>query len=577
MKSIGFKNFRRFHNFPEIDLGDITFLVGGNNSGKSTLVKALLLCAENVITMVNIDPDNREMFSRPKFNFDSKFYSGVKIKSFARALNNNSAKDTSAKFSKITFSFSYSNFNFEITVAGDPDADLATADIVYISIEDTKNKRSYEHDYENATMTFSILNDPAEILTHFFEIQSQIQNAQKELDVASAQETPNLERIAELNNRIEALSSRQAEFFAEHNELFEILKPKILPFKDEVGDDDNLAENVLEAAFTDAFTELNKQNTYTAPLHSFVFFGNVNLCESIIDDFISVTSVVPVPEGQEEFMQILKQDIGVIRKSKKDLTNILNALNVAKPIYITAHAATQNALYSTADLNDYNAVTIHEYFNSKINAGDAEYNFVIEWMKEFGIGSSFEVIPVAGEAFQVKIKDENGIDSLLADKGMGSIQLMILLLRLASIIRRHNLTFKHPNEKLHPLCPRIVIEEPEQNLHPAMQSKLAELFLYLNKKYNCEFLIETHSEYLIRKTQVLVARENYEDEKALDENNPFKVYYFNSDSEDEPCYPMKYQISGSFENSFGRGFFDAAAESDMEIIRKEYELKKRRK
>ena len=41
--TIGFSNFRRFTNFPEIELGDITILVGGNNAGKSTLVKAMLL------------------------------------------------------------------------------------------------------------------------------------------------------------------------------------------------------------------------------------------------------------------------------------------------------------------------------------------------------------------------------------------------------------------------------------------------------------------------------------------------------------------------------------------------------
>ena len=41
--TIGFQNFRRFPNFPEIELGDITILVGGNNAGKSTLVKAMLL------------------------------------------------------------------------------------------------------------------------------------------------------------------------------------------------------------------------------------------------------------------------------------------------------------------------------------------------------------------------------------------------------------------------------------------------------------------------------------------------------------------------------------------------------
>ena len=43
MNKIGFQNFRRFANFPELEYGGITLLVGKNNSGKSTMVKALLL------------------------------------------------------------------------------------------------------------------------------------------------------------------------------------------------------------------------------------------------------------------------------------------------------------------------------------------------------------------------------------------------------------------------------------------------------------------------------------------------------------------------------------------------------
>ena len=42
MKAIGFRNFRKFENFPVIDMGDITIFVGGNNSGKSTTVKAII-------------------------------------------------------------------------------------------------------------------------------------------------------------------------------------------------------------------------------------------------------------------------------------------------------------------------------------------------------------------------------------------------------------------------------------------------------------------------------------------------------------------------------------------------------
>jgi len=43
MSEIGFKNFRRFRNLETIQLGNISFLVGKNNAGKSTVVKALLI------------------------------------------------------------------------------------------------------------------------------------------------------------------------------------------------------------------------------------------------------------------------------------------------------------------------------------------------------------------------------------------------------------------------------------------------------------------------------------------------------------------------------------------------------
>ena len=58
------------------------------------------------------------------------------------------------------------------------------------------------------------------------------------------------------------------------------------------------------------------------------------------------------------------------------------------------------------------------------------------------------------------------------------------------------------------------------------------------------------------------------------ENNPFKVYFFESDPMKKPRN-MEYEISGAFKEKFGSGFFDEASKSDMTIIRKEYELKKK--
>ena len=167
----------------------------------------------------------------------------------------------------------------------------------------------------------------------------------------------------------------------------------------------------------------------------------------------------------------------------------------------------------------------------------------------------------------MKIKDKDDSTVNLADKGMGSIQLMILLLRLATILREYepqNIVALEESDQLR--YPTIIIEEPEQNLHPKVQSQLADLFLYLNKEYHCKFVVETHSEYLIRKTQVLVAREGYEDEASMKNNNPFKVYYFDGENKDKSYYSMEYRTDGKFSNEFGTGFFDTASNLAFELF-----------
>ncbi len=55
MNKIGFKNFRRFIEFKPIEFNNITFLVGRNNSGKSTLVKAFLLIIILLVFLVLLD------------------------------------------------------------------------------------------------------------------------------------------------------------------------------------------------------------------------------------------------------------------------------------------------------------------------------------------------------------------------------------------------------------------------------------------------------------------------------------------------------------------------------------------
>lgn len=269
-------------------------------------------------------------------------------------------------------------------------------------------------------------------------------------------------------------------------------------------------------------------------------------------------------EAKEDARKGMYLDISKMQKSREDLAYLLKTLKVE---YIPAHAVNQDAYYEVGG-NDFMAQVVYDFYFEKITPGDIEYTFVTDWMKTFGIGYDFCIEPLmAGDVYKLTIEDEDGTKLPLADKGMGAIQMMILLLRLATIM--------HIAKSNKSAATTVVIEEPEQNLHPKMQSLLADLLqsIATSNEYKVDFIIETHSEYLIRKSQVLVANANYADDKDLEENSPFTVYYLPADA-GEP-YQMHYKTTGGFVEKFGTGFFDAATESDMVIIRKEFEQKKK--
>ena len=103
---------------------------------------------------------------------------------------------------------------------------------------------------------------------------------------------------------------------------------------------------------------------------------------------------------------------------------------------------------------------------------------------------------------------------------------------------------------------KFLIEEPEANLHPSFQSKLADLFLDAWIKYDHEFVIETHSEYLIRKLQYHVG-------SGKIDPSVINIYYFDKDEE-----PRKININkdGSLSEGFGPGFYDEADNIAIELF-----------
>lgn len=565
MNTIGFNNFRRFATFPEMDLGDITLLVGGNNSGKSTLVKALLLCVDNLKLMSSST-------NAPKFRFDANEWHDVKIKTFSRAIHNKpvpvidqgSDEEKTELPSEMRFVFTIGSFRFVFDVYGERDGDEVTGEVSFISIEDRGNMVKYDISFKSHIMCYSVLGSTSERETLIKRLYRDYKSAKEEL-----------EKLSDEGSDIVAISSQSEKVASLEKRIEEFINP----------DDNELPEDFdYEQALRQQFHNFHAHE-YTAtswdklPLEFYYSQLNGNLLVDLIGNFIqfaknpgaAAPKDIEDPNeygaAMDEYMRIqaarkdLKQEEDKMRKSQEDLKALLNSFKIE---YITAHAANQNTIYNTADRNDYIAQTVHGFVRAQIARGQKEYTFVTDWMRKLGVGHDFDVISIDGEAYRVKIKDEDNSTVNLADKGMGSIQLMILLLRLATILREYEPQNIVALRELR--CPTIIIEEPEQNLHPKVQSQLADLFLYLNKEYHCKFVVETHSEYLIRKTQVLVSKENFENDSSMKEYNPFMVYYFDGENEKKPYYLMEYRTDGNFSNEFGTGFFDAATNLLYEIL-----------
>lgn len=578
---IGFSNFRKFADFPEINLGDITILVGGNNSGKSTLVKAFLLCVDN-LRMMRMSDRRRENwnnifgFNKPMFRFDANIYHDVKVKTFIRAIHNKpvTAGDGSGASlpSTITFKFALRKFEFQFVVAGNRDEELTYGDVQYISIVDKEQNIRFCNDYEHNTMSYAVLassqNDGSKKVAQDTSKKEEMRKEYLEIDnsLEEASNEGDLEKIASLSEEKEKIEAAYKAIYGIDVTLVGELEEVNLENDNPSSlDKDSVCYDNLPLGFV-----LDEVNEYVVMN---VITNIINFASQAKDkapeynegeDSDSYDDKMKEYEAKEDARKGMYLDISKMHKSRKDLAYLLETLNVQ---YISAHAVNQDAFYKRGG-DDFMAQVIYDFYFEKITHGDIEYTFVTDWMKTFGIGYDFCIEPLmAGDVYKLTIEDEDGTKLPLADKGMGAIQMMILLLRLATIM--------HIAKSDKSASTTVVIEEPEQNLHPKMQSLLADLLqsIATSNEYKVNFIIETHSEYLIRKSQVLVANSHYADDKDIEENCPFTVYYLPADA-GEP-YQMHYKTTGGFIEKFGTGFFDAATESDMVIIRKEFELKKK--
>jgi predicted ATPase len=504
--SIGFKNFRGFANFEPIPFSDITFLVGKNNSGKSTLVKAFLLIVD-YLKSEKLD----------SFSFNNHNIEDVNVVTFNRALNN---KAKLVKEDKIEYSLALDGYRIQILITGD--AESTEAKVISLMIDDYLTGFSYYIKPQANEITFSTNERGVEIMPEYEE------NILIELE-------DNRNKLIDILNEFNKKESH--EYIQTKNKLVQIEK-KIADLKKTIRSKINVEEFSLEYNYTSA----TLRDIFD---------------EAITEHFIEYKrqfKEVQNGKKQQRIFESLKAFKESQFKIEKSVASFLHFRDQIDNEYLGAALNKQSALFAIRDKQNPLAQAIHEYKQLGIDkdSGSDASKFVKNWMQKSGfeIGESFEIIMHAGEAYEVLINTE-GEKIPLADKGMGSIQTMLLLLRIAVIIYKQQME----NKK----C-TLIIEEPELNLHPALQSKLADLFHEIYVKFKIRLIIETHSEYLIRKTQLIVKQNEYEVKPNV---NPFSVIYFDKDQQP---WQMNYREDGKFIESFGKGFYDVSSSLTLNLL-----------
>jgi len=215
------------------------------------------------------------------------------------------------------------------------------------------------------------------------------------------------------------------------------------------------------------------------------------------------------------------------------IANLIESIHKGRDIvYVPSH---RSEIARSFDSNSsYFGSVIEFLFNMRNNT-----NFIDEmnkWLNYFEISKEYKVERDYSGKYILKLGDQH-----ISDMGYGIMQLFTVI--SASVLSSFN--FKSI----------VIIEEPESNLHPNLQSKLTVFFYELNKNDGTQFLIETHSEYVIRSSQIVV--------KTTSSLELFKVYYC---SKEILPYPMIYRQDGIFKNKFGDGFFDVSANQLFEIL-----------
>lgn len=474
---IKFKNFALFDDSNTYELSPLTFLIGGNNCGKSTFIKGLEVIGNGVLSLdvEQFKKDNKEVITF------SEVICGLYRKQTFK-------KDAYGIIFERSFSFVNSK-DKEILKVSSFNGKKAKENVVFYV------ERFLELLNENGV---KIINDEVNLfLKNYTIIKKHINIKNESLSRDVYEPTKAINNLERWFFEIGILQIFELEYFGE-----------------------NFQNNIISL-----FIECFQPYTFEAFIKS--------------------------ENNENRFWNNSRKLLTIVKVGNSDLTK-------AKSIYKEDDFIIKNLDY---DL-------IHECHDKEFRS---------HWLKKFFGNENPLSIEKFKHVFDVKLNQR-----LLTEQGSGITKILQYILYFSSLtaevgndennriitnldlckneIERQEFLVSYRIEQPINRKKIIYIEEPEVNLHPNFQIMLAEMIFELSLNSTCHFVIETHSEYIIRKLQLLYAK---------NKNTPsdlISILNFGSDNNLGKVKTIHIDRNGSLSESFYPGFFDLSQDLQYQLM-----------
>ncbi len=469
LKSISLENFRIFREKEKFNFKNINIITGANNSGKSSIIKALLLLKDNV----------KNGWENLQFNSEHH-----NLSDFESCINDVNYKQT-----------------FEICIELEAMDDIVHGGYINYSDETVSGQliSSVCLSYEKSNSGGAQLKHASLVTTNQFTILRY------------------------------SLTSNQPEITYHIDPSW--INPNI--FSDqEIKDILNLRVSIpYDAGFglENASNFINTILTYKDQAFISIFdLASVPARTSTLISTISTSDALDI-----NTLSLLAEEPFILSYIKKlNVSGLFDTVNKNRKIFLFKdHGDIVKLFGKTKEFESYGL----------------DLGFMNHWLGKNGFNimegiDTIQTIRIPGVGVELNfIRDNSIID--LSTLGTGSSNLFYMLMTLYCSSRDETLYF----------------EEPEVYLHPNFQSKLADLFVACTQEpFDLQIIIETHSEYLIRKLQYLVAK------KSLRSDN-IQIYYMDASSNPK-AKNMNIQPQGYFMEDFGPGFLDESIKLKVDLL-----------